>query len=70
MSSPVGGARREPFPDLRRDIKFLRQNVRENSARISKLEHRTVWFTGFLSANVLIAIFNLVRSFLPDGGGQ
>ncbi len=40
---------------------MLRTAVRENSVRIGRIEKWQHWATGFISANVLIAIFNVIR---------
>lgn len=68
MTSPTGGVRDHGRGPLAREVKMLRQAVRNNGERISKLEHRTVWFAGFLSASIFANVISLIRSFLPAGG--
>ena len=72
MNAPITGARTNggggERRDLERQIKLLRAAVRDNSTRISKIERWAHWGGGFVSANLIVAVFNLVRGFLPDGG--
>jgi hypothetical protein len=61
----TGGAGR--MRDLERQVKMLRAAVRDNSARLGKIEKWAHYVTGFVSANVLVAVFNLVRGFVDSG---
>lgn len=74
MTGPMTGARTNGGSgdrrDLERQLKLLRAAVRDNSARISKIERWAHWGGGFVSANLIVAIFNLIRGFLPDQGGS
>lgn len=69
MSSPVGGGRQDGGGGraaLQLEIRMLRRTARSNAAKIARLESRAHWFAGFLSANILIGVVNLIR----DLGGS
>ena len=70
MSTPLGGARTNGGngrADREREIRMLRRAVRENSARIAKLERWVHWVAGGTAATISGVIVNTIRSLGGDG---